>query len=563
MGSSRPLKHPLPPKNQEKSIGDCRFLPASSSSQDSNRWWLISLGGILLLAAALRAWGFGHSLWLDELHTAWCSSAPWDEVANRARQGNHSPLYFWLMWANQQLLGPGEITLRWPSILSGSLLPVVLGILVRRLTGSPWAGLIAAFLTACDRMFVEFSQEARPYSLLQLTLATQALVGWKLLAAPTLARRAAWIGLGLLAFYLHYTASLVLAGEVVWLSAATGWQWAHFRRNPDRASPPARSLHSLGWDVFLLAAGCLGAFGHLRAIAGARAQWDQVLPPATLNTMLWLFPLTPLLGGLVGLYFLGRRRTGNHHREKPSPTLPVLGFLGCWFLVPWGLAWYAGATLPRYMLGAATALPALGGCLTLWPRSRLTSFALALAIFTWQQWQDGLVPQYLRDGTFSGHGGEDWRGALAVISSRESNSGPWPIYLQPLLIEATQLADPKRAADPGLRNYLSYPLQTEIYPLRKRPTIPLSHGPALARQTVDLQPLQQARKCWVLGRGSPQHRTRLEAWIRNDLGAKEPSLRWEQGQVPGMHWFLLELPPTPSSPSAPPPSRLDPPASER
>ena len=46
---------------------------------------------ITVLGAYLRGRCAGESLWVDELHTAWVVADGWQEVAPRARIGNHSP----------------------------------------------------------------------------------------------------------------------------------------------------------------------------------------------------------------------------------------------------------------------------------------------------------------------------------------------------------------------------------------------------------------------------------------------------------------------------------------
>src|SRR3954447_6651418 len=91
-----------------------------------NDWRLLIAIGVSLVAAALRALPLGESLWLDELHTAWCAVGPLDEVARRAAIGNQGPPFFWLEWLSVHLLGPSEFSLRWMCWLVGSILPLAL-----------------------------------------------------------------------------------------------------------------------------------------------------------------------------------------------------------------------------------------------------------------------------------------------------------------------------------------------------------------------------------------------------------------------------------------------------
>ncbi|MBW8885306.1 MAG: hypothetical protein JF612_11170, partial [Planctomycetia bacterium] len=87
-------------------------------------WPFLAAVGISLVGAALRIQPLGESLWLDELHTAWCAVGPLDEVAQRAAMGNQGPLFYWLEWLTLRLLGPNELSLRLISLLSASLLPL-------------------------------------------------------------------------------------------------------------------------------------------------------------------------------------------------------------------------------------------------------------------------------------------------------------------------------------------------------------------------------------------------------------------------------------------------------
>src|SRR5437763_344046 len=95
-------------------------------------WPLLATLGISLVAAALRIQPLSESLWLDELHTAWCAVGPLDEVARRAAIGNQSPLYFWLEWFIVGILGPTELSLRLLSIAAGSVLPIATFWMARR-----------------------------------------------------------------------------------------------------------------------------------------------------------------------------------------------------------------------------------------------------------------------------------------------------------------------------------------------------------------------------------------------------------------------------------------------
>ena len=185
--------------------------------------WLIPL---VLLGAWLRCAQVHESLWLDELHTSWVVADGAGAVADRARAGNQSPLYFGLVWGVVQLLGHHEWTLRLISLAAGIGLILGTYALVWHWSRSVASGLFAALLVAISRDCIFYAQEARPYALLQLSAVAHAALFVELVQRPTRARRmvlvvgAAWL------FYLHYTSFLFLLAEAVCLEAG--------RRAPER-----------------------------------------------------------------------------------------------------------------------------------------------------------------------------------------------------------------------------------------------------------------------------------------------------------------------------------------
>src|SRR5689334_3102124 len=99
----------------------------------SSTWHWLILAAISLFAAVLRLWQVGESLWVDELHTSWCLQAGFENVAERAADGNQSPLYFWVLWGLTRIFGESEFTLRLPSLLAGIALPGMVWLLAVRL----------------------------------------------------------------------------------------------------------------------------------------------------------------------------------------------------------------------------------------------------------------------------------------------------------------------------------------------------------------------------------------------------------------------------------------------
>lgn len=195
---------------------------------------------ITALAAALRLpWLAVESLWYDETFTAWLASLPLERLVAATMGDVHPPTWYLLEWLMAQAFGNSEFSLRLISALAGvAMVPAVYS-LAQSLNApqssqnSPLAAL-AALATALSPFAIQYSQEARPYSLLMLAAA---------LATLGLLDRRWWllVSASVLALYLHNLAVLYVAG-LVWL--------ASFRR--DWMAVTALGLVGLAWLPWLV-----------------------------------------------------------------------------------------------------------------------------------------------------------------------------------------------------------------------------------------------------------------------------------------------------------------------
>ena len=188
--------------------------PVKPLRRSVGEWCLLAV--LASAAFGLRAITARESLWIDELHTAWCVEGPLRDVAERARAGNQPPLYFWLLWFLTRVLGISEFSLRLPSLVAGSLSCVVGAVLVRRATGAMTLGLLTGFLILIDPQAIDFAREARPYACVQFLGLLQVICFLRLRTRPGL-WSVVWISLSWAMFYCHYTSALLLLGEMVYL----------------------------------------------------------------------------------------------------------------------------------------------------------------------------------------------------------------------------------------------------------------------------------------------------------------------------------------------------------
>lgn len=182
---------------------------------------------LLLLGFWLRVHGLeASSLWIDEGLTPLRSSyGPAEIFSNRVviQEGvtydTHPAFYYLLVHFSRQLWGESDFGYRYLSLVFGVLLIPVVYQLGRRLESRP-VGLVAAMLLAVSPSQIWYSQEARMYTLLAWLAALGSYGLWRAVSGREHLLR--WFTLYLLsmglAFYTHYTAIFLIAGQgIAWL----------------------------------------------------------------------------------------------------------------------------------------------------------------------------------------------------------------------------------------------------------------------------------------------------------------------------------------------------------
>lgn len=178
---------------------------------------------VLLLAFGLRVCGLAeHNIWWDEGLTVWAARSSIGEIFRWTAHDVHPPLYFLLIRGWRALAGEGEFTLRFPSVLAGTLgVAAIYGL--GSALGGKRAGLLSALFVALSRFAISWSQEMRMY-IFAATLSTGALWAairmWKNPGArgPWLAYTLT-VAAGLWSLYLTISLPLIvnLAFPLVWM----------------------------------------------------------------------------------------------------------------------------------------------------------------------------------------------------------------------------------------------------------------------------------------------------------------------------------------------------------
>lgn len=178
------------------------------------RDWL-AIGGLTVLAAALRGLGLGRGLWLDEYYgvVEIYSLSPATIFTTYAWDFNH-PLYSLLAGASVSAFGDSAWAARLPAAVFGVATVPVLYLLAREAT-SRFEAVLATALLAVSYHHVWFSQNARGYTMLAFF---SVVATWLLLRglredrwAPFLAYGVA-VGLGV---YTHLTMVFLVVGHAL------------------------------------------------------------------------------------------------------------------------------------------------------------------------------------------------------------------------------------------------------------------------------------------------------------------------------------------------------------
>jgi mannosyltransferase len=343
------------------------------------------------------------SFWVDESFTARAVEGSALDLFD----GYHG-LYYSLAKPWAFLFGTSEAALRLPSVLGAVLASALLVVLGRKLFDR-WVALIGGLLLATSPFVVEWSQQARGYTLmLALSLGATLL----LLRSLDLGTRGAWALYGL-AF-----AALVVWHPVAGLLLAPAHGVLLYQRR-ERVLP-----HGLLAGAIVLALGVPWAAQIAIRSTGEGVAMDWLEFPSAEVAARGVLDVSGASGlglvlAVVGVWALRRAR-----EEE------IARWLGTWAFAPFLLALAVSLVRPiyldRYLLVAAPAFALLAGVALVTLSRRLGVLAGAAAIAATCV---GLVLWYA-EGTDGNWRGEDWRGAVRAVLESDGEADavvvvPW------------------------------------------------------------------------------------------------------------------------------------------
>jgi hypothetical protein len=489
---------------------------------------------IVAFATLLRLWQINESLWLDELHSAWVVSSGLLDIVERAQIGNQSPLYFYLPWLTTSLFGMSEWAMRLPSLIAGLGLVMLAYGLAIEFTYSRIAAIACATLAAMDHNFLFYATEARPYACVQLVAAIQLLIFWRLQTAALFRSRAIFVVSTVLLFYLHYTAILLVAGEVVYVLARRWWC----------KNECAYTWRAITVDLLCAAAMTLPAAVHVFDVGARREAWASFITDTALIRPASWFSLdsyiaVPIIVCLIVSVFkvaitLRRdepKKSGSTFKamfdycsnvrcsgsSRRSVTATIL--LVCWFVTPLAIVWLLTVTdlarlyLGRYVIGAALAPLLLTGIFVVGCGSRKLQALAAGVMIAYAIYSSGMIEQLRFDGRLIADRAENWRDAVDYVNAHRIQGSP--VFVRSGLIEADRLPTDKSES---LRSYCNSPV-TSIYRIEAhdheiRP-LTTYHTGNLSK--ADVEQIETVGSAWFIINGTTATRERCAERILESL----------------------------------------------
>ncbi|MCY2974175.1 MAG: hypothetical protein NTW52_05855 [Planctomycetota bacterium] len=423
----------------------------------------------LVFVASIVAWSavtIREPLWIDELHTLWSIQGDWEEVVTRSAAGNQSPLYFYLLKAYVEVV---QLPLRIFGLDSMSSLGLILrsfsligwGLLAWLMSiqiSSCWCRsestsngargrLIAIFFVGglwlmSDRTGGFYATEARPY--VWVAVACGLMITK---TTPTVGSSWRWLLYGVAAFYLHYTAIVVVAASFLLRSVA------HYRN--------VTSRRLIFYEGFVLTLVMTPGLLHLSWLSKSSSQWAYFAGSSDLFTLLRISPwfawvvMTAVFVGLASRFRWSDRMIAT----EESSLLQIVVWLAFICMVAhWSLCYFGWAPLihSRYLIGTYPAIWIAG--ILLLKKLNNVRWIIAVGLLTMgvQGWLQGSWPLWGRGEWVAWQRVEDWDKAFEVL--QQNKQADDVVFLAPLLIETEDQQTIDTSAVPRKR-YFAFPIE--------------------------------------------------------------------------------------------------------
>jgi uncharacterized membrane protein len=189
-------------------------LPRRGEPDTKRNVALVVLAAIIAGGLALRL-AVPRGIWLDEaisIHQAHLSLH--DLFSNLYHGDRHPPLHHLALWLTVKAFGDGELAVRLPSLIAGTLVIPALYELGRELYDRR-TGLVAAAFGAVSPILIWYAQEARMYAFVTLFGLLALLTQLRVIRNPSMGNWAAYILATAALLWSHYFGLLLIGVQQV------------------------------------------------------------------------------------------------------------------------------------------------------------------------------------------------------------------------------------------------------------------------------------------------------------------------------------------------------------
>jgi uncharacterized membrane protein len=304
-------------------------------------------GTAIAILAAITAAGLAlrlalpRGIWLDEaisIHQAHLSIH--DLFENLYYGDRHPPFHHLTLWLTVRAFGDGELAVRLPSLIAGTLVMPALYLLGRELYDRR-TGLVAASFGAVSPLLIWYSQEARMYAFVTLFGLLALLTQLRAIRNPSMLNWAAYVLATAALLWSHYFGLLLIGvQQLIFIGVLIQ------RRRTGEPTRPlalgfAYSLAVLAMQLVVLYAFASNQFDSTGAAAGSPSgTYDALSFYAVVSNMAWALwgyhpdGITELLAAmwplllLLSLLLLGRGGSRQTNILAVAAIAPIVLLLG-------------------------------------------------------------------------------------------------------------------------------------------------------------------------------------------------------------------------------------------
>jgi Dolichyl-phosphate-mannose-protein mannosyltransferase len=192
-------------------------LPTRGEPDTRRKTALLILGGVVAAGLALRL-AVPRGIWLDEAISIHQANLSLHDMFENLQFGDrHPPLHHLVLWLTVRVFGDGELAVRLPSLIAGTLVIPALYLLGQELYDRR-TGLIAAAFGAASPLLIWYAQEARMYAFVTLFGLLAVWTQLRAIRNPSMWNWAAYILATAALLWSHYFGLLLIGvQQLIWV----------------------------------------------------------------------------------------------------------------------------------------------------------------------------------------------------------------------------------------------------------------------------------------------------------------------------------------------------------